>query len=116
MNDFSTRCRLAQECLPDAEYRRMLTALHSEMLAALRESALLVAGAAGVLPDPEIAAAQPAPVPTLLPEPTYTHKQVRAMLDDISKDARRFGLEVVDYLNGHIGLRANTRGVEGSKP
>lgn len=54
--DFSTRCRLAQECLPDAEYRRMLTALHDDMLAALRKSALLVAGAVGTLPDPEIAA------------------------------------------------------------
>lgn len=33
--DFAERCRIAQECLPDAEYRRMLTALHDDMLAAL---------------------------------------------------------------------------------
>ena len=31
----SERCRIAQECLPDAEYRQRLTALHDEMLATL---------------------------------------------------------------------------------
>lgn len=35
---FATRCRLAQECLPDAEYRQRLTALHDEMLAAIAGS------------------------------------------------------------------------------
>lgn len=35
MTDFAERCRIAQECLPDAEYRRRLTALHDEMLAVL---------------------------------------------------------------------------------
>lgn len=32
---FAERCRIAQECLPHAEYRTRLTALHEEMLAAL---------------------------------------------------------------------------------
>lgn len=32
---FAERCRIAQECLPQAEYRRLLTALHDDMLAAL---------------------------------------------------------------------------------
>ena len=31
---FAERCRIAQECLPDAEYRQRLTALHDEMLSA----------------------------------------------------------------------------------
>lgn len=50
----------------------------------------------------------------LLPAPTYTHEQVRSMLDDISTDARRFGLDVVDHLNGHIGLRQRADGVGGT--
>lgn len=32
---FAARCRIAQECLPDAEYRTRLTTLHNEMLSAL---------------------------------------------------------------------------------
>lgn len=32
---FAARCLLAQQCLPDAPYRAMLTKLHDEMLAAL---------------------------------------------------------------------------------
>ncbi len=31
------RCKLATDCLPDAEYRRMLEALHGELLAAVAE-------------------------------------------------------------------------------
>jgi hypothetical protein len=32
------RCRLSEECLPDAPYRQMLTQLHEEMLTNLAES------------------------------------------------------------------------------
>lgn len=32
---FAERCELAQQCLPDAPYRAMLTKLHAEMLTAL---------------------------------------------------------------------------------
>jgi hypothetical protein len=34
---FAARCLLAEQCLPDAPYRAMLTKLHSEMLTALAE-------------------------------------------------------------------------------
>ena len=34
---FAERCLLAEQCLPDAPYRAMLTQLHAEMLAALSE-------------------------------------------------------------------------------
>ena len=34
---FAERCQLAQQLLPDAQYRAMLTALHAEMLEALAE-------------------------------------------------------------------------------
>ena len=34
---FAERCQLAQQLLPDAQYRAMLTALHDEMLVALAE-------------------------------------------------------------------------------
>ena len=44
--------------------------------------------------------------PAIEPPPTYTHAQVEAMLNGISSDAAKFGLEVVDYLNGKLGLRA----------
>ena len=33
------RCRLSEQCLPDAPYRAMLTKLHDEMLAALAHPA-----------------------------------------------------------------------------
>ena len=32
---FEQRCRISEQCLPDAPYREMLTKLHDEMLAAL---------------------------------------------------------------------------------
>jgi hypothetical protein len=32
---FEQRCRVSEQCLPDAPYRVMLTKLHNEMLAAL---------------------------------------------------------------------------------
>ena len=34
---FAERCQIAEQCLPDAPYRAMLTKLHTEMLAALAE-------------------------------------------------------------------------------
>lgn len=43
--------------------------------------------------------------PSLLPEPTYTHADVRRLLDGIEKDAKRYGLELVCTLGG-MGLRA----------
>ena len=39
-------------------------------------------------------------------ETTYTHAEVRKMLDGISGDAALHGLEVVDNLDGTMGLRA----------
>jgi uncharacterized protein YukE len=32
-DDYRGRCRIAESCLPPAEYRTLLTALHDEMLA-----------------------------------------------------------------------------------
>ena len=37
---FEQRCRLSEQCLPDAPYREMLTKLHNEMLVALAQSDL----------------------------------------------------------------------------
>ena len=37
------RCKVAQDCLPDAKYRRMLEALHDELLAALDAQGKLAA-------------------------------------------------------------------------
>ena len=34
---FEQRCRISEQCLPDAPYRAMLIALHDEMLAALAQ-------------------------------------------------------------------------------
>ena len=34
---FEQRCRISEQCLPDAPYRAMLTKLHDEMLAALAQ-------------------------------------------------------------------------------
>ena len=34
---FEQRCRVSEQCLPDAPYRAMLIALHDEMLAALAQ-------------------------------------------------------------------------------
>ena len=34
---FEQRCRLSEQCLPEAPYRAMLTKLHDEMLAALAQ-------------------------------------------------------------------------------
>ena len=34
---FEERCRLSEQCLPEAPYREMLTKLHDEMLAALAQ-------------------------------------------------------------------------------
>jgi hypothetical protein len=48
--------------------------------------------------------AQPAES-ALLPPPAYTHAEVRALLDGISADAKTFGLEVIDRLNGAVGLQ-----------
>ena len=39
-------------------------------------------------------------------EMTYTHAEVRKMLDGISADARAHGLVVVDKLDGTMGLAA----------
>ena len=36
---FEERCRLSEQCLPDAPYREMLTKLHNEMLKALAQPA-----------------------------------------------------------------------------
>ena len=35
--NFEQRCALAQNCLPQAEYRQWLTALHNEMLARITD-------------------------------------------------------------------------------
>lgn len=43
---------------------------------------------------------------TIERETTYTHAEVRKMLDGISGDAALHGLEVVDNLDGTMGLRA----------
>ena len=37
---FEQRCRLSEQCLPDAPYRAMLTELHNAMLVALAQSDL----------------------------------------------------------------------------
>lgn len=37
MTTLQERCRIAEQCLPDAPYRAMLTKLHDEMLAALAQ-------------------------------------------------------------------------------
>ena len=34
---FEQRCRLSEQCLPEAPYREMLTKLHDEMLKALEQ-------------------------------------------------------------------------------
>jgi hypothetical protein len=34
---FEERCRLSEQCLPEAPYREMLTKLHNEMLEALAQ-------------------------------------------------------------------------------
>ena len=34
---FEQRCRVSEQCLPEAPYREMLTKLHDEMLAALAQ-------------------------------------------------------------------------------
>ena len=34
---FEQRCTIAQQCLPDAEYRERLAALHNDMLARIAE-------------------------------------------------------------------------------
>ncbi len=47
----------------------------------------------------------PKPDSVLLPPPTYTHAEVRDILAGISADAKKYGLEVVDKLNGTLGLR-----------
>jgi hypothetical protein len=36
---FEQRCRVSEQCLPEAPYREMLTKLHDEMLAALAQPA-----------------------------------------------------------------------------
>ena len=48
-DDYRRRCRIAESCLPPAEYRTLLTALHDEMLAeieALREALQEIVAAA----------------------------------------------------------------------
>ena len=37
---FEQRCRVSEQCLPEAPYREMLTKLHNEMLVALAQSDL----------------------------------------------------------------------------
>jgi hypothetical protein len=34
--NFAERCRLAEQCLPDAHYRDLLVQLHDDMLAAIK--------------------------------------------------------------------------------
>lgn len=37
MASFKERCEIAQNCLPDAEYKKRLTILHNEMLAKIKK-------------------------------------------------------------------------------
>ena len=51
---------------------------------------------------------QPAPETGMMierPSVTYTQEEVRTLVNSISAAARQFGLEVVDHLNGKLGLR-----------
>jgi hypothetical protein len=38
--EFRIRCRVAESCLPDAEYRKKLTDLHDELLAVIEQPAM----------------------------------------------------------------------------
>jgi hypothetical protein len=40
---FEERCRLSEQCLPEAPYREMLTKLHNEMLEVLAQPVQLLA-------------------------------------------------------------------------
>ena len=59
--EYRIRCRMAESCLPEAEYRTRITALHDEMLTEIEKDIALLRQALEAMEESHYAVADTAP-------------------------------------------------------